>query len=374
MNNGRHLHIVSFNLPEPPNYGSVIDIFYKIKALHSLGIKIHLHCFSKEKTSNLELEKYCDSIHFYEQKKFYQAIYSSVPYVVGTRKSGELLSNLSQDNYPVLFEGLHTCFYLSHPSLKDRVKAVRTQPVEWEYYKSLGNAERNYLLKFYYNYELNKLKKYQQELVNANKIFVMNQADYQSLRPIYEEVYFIPPFHSNEAVTIQPGKGTYILYHGNLGLVENIQAAVYIIKKIAADSPFQFIIAGKNPAEVLKKEIAKSSNIKLVANPTHEEMIKLIEGAQINLLNTFQPSGIKLKLLNSLYRGRFCLVNSKMVDSTGLEEACIIEDNPNITKKHIATLMESEFSAEDLRKRKEILEKNYHITIGAQKIIEQLFV
>ena len=41
-----HLHIISFTIPYPPNYGGAIDVFYKIKALHSAGVKVHLHCFS----------------------------------------------------------------------------------------------------------------------------------------------------------------------------------------------------------------------------------------------------------------------------------------------------------------------------------------
>jgi len=31
------LHIISFNIPYPPDYGGVMDVFYKIKALHDLG-------------------------------------------------------------------------------------------------------------------------------------------------------------------------------------------------------------------------------------------------------------------------------------------------------------------------------------------------
>ena len=39
------LHIVSFDVPYPPNYGGVIDVFYKLKALFDLGIEIYFHTF-----------------------------------------------------------------------------------------------------------------------------------------------------------------------------------------------------------------------------------------------------------------------------------------------------------------------------------------
>jgi hypothetical protein len=45
MESDRELHIISFNVPYPPNYGGVMDVFFKIRALHEQGIKIHLHCF-----------------------------------------------------------------------------------------------------------------------------------------------------------------------------------------------------------------------------------------------------------------------------------------------------------------------------------------
>ncbi|MCX6283192.1 MAG: mannosyltransferase, partial [Bacteroidetes bacterium] len=41
----QHLHIVSFDIPYPPDYGGVIDVYYKIKTLSEAGVKIHLHCF-----------------------------------------------------------------------------------------------------------------------------------------------------------------------------------------------------------------------------------------------------------------------------------------------------------------------------------------
>ena len=39
-------------MPYPPNYGGVIDVFYKIKSLHAIGIKIILHCFKYGKNGS----------------------------------------------------------------------------------------------------------------------------------------------------------------------------------------------------------------------------------------------------------------------------------------------------------------------------------
>lgn len=64
--------------------------------------------------------------------------------------------------------------------------------------------------------------------------------------------------------------------------------------------------------------------------------MKLIQEAHINLLPTFQNTGIKLKLLNALFNGRFCIVNSMMTEHTGLEKYCEIADDPQMMSEIIS--------------------------------------
>ena len=64
----RHLHIITHDIPFPADFGGVIDIFYKIKSLHQNGVKIHLHCFENKRTRQIELEKYCEAVYYYERK------------------------------------------------------------------------------------------------------------------------------------------------------------------------------------------------------------------------------------------------------------------------------------------------------------------
>ncbi|MCS6818538.1 MAG: glycosyltransferase [Chitinophagales bacterium] len=365
---GKQLHIVSFNIPYPPDYGGVIDVYYKIKALHDIGIKVHLHAFHYGREKSPELESLCETVSYYERKKFYQAIYKSVPYVVGSRQSGELLANLSADEHPILFEGLHTCFYLSHKAIRHKIKAVRMHNVEWDYYKSLGEQERNYLLKFYFLYESQKLKKFEEELKYADHVLTISPNDYEYFSKHGKKIHYIPAFHSNEKITSKTGKGDYVLYHGNLSVVENNQAALYILKKIAPRSKHEFIIAGKNPLESLRKEIKNQPNVTLVYNPSFETMSSLISNAHICLLPTFQNTGIKLKLINSLYKGRFCIVNKPMIENTGLEPLCFIEENADSCIRIIDELFEKDFTEEDIKLRQEILYRDFSNINNAKKI------
>ena len=53
----KNIHIVSFDIPYPPNYGGIIDIYYKVKTLNKLGINVILHCFQYGKKLQSEKSK-----------------------------------------------------------------------------------------------------------------------------------------------------------------------------------------------------------------------------------------------------------------------------------------------------------------------------
>ena len=57
---------------------------------------------------------------------------------------------------------------------------------------------------------------------------------------------------------------------------------------------------------------------------------------------------MKLKLLNALYNGRFCLVNADMVKGTSLEGLCVVADEPEQMIAEIKRLMEEDFTEDDI--------------------------
>ncbi|HXH19161.1 MAG TPA: hypothetical protein VNJ07_08755 [Chitinophagales bacterium] len=369
----RHLHIVSFNVPYPPNYGGVIDVFYKIKALHEKGVNVHLHTFHYGREESQELNKICASVRYYPRAKFYQAIYSSVPYIVGSRQSDDLLSNLAADGHPILFEGLHTCFYLNHPSLKNRFKVVRMHNIEWDYYNSLGKAERNFFRKFYLYSESRKLRQFEDNLKHATLILAISPSDTEYMQRKFGNAHYAPAFHPYSKVTSKTGKGTFAIYHGNLSVAENNQAAFYLIHKVFDDIDFPFIISGKEPLSSLVKEAQNNGKFRLVPNPYDEHMQEMIAHAHINVLPTFQPTGIKLKLLNALFNGRFCVVNYPMVQHTGLEELCLVADCADDMKRIIRKLTEESFPESEIQRREKLLSEKFSNKANAGKIIELIF-
>src|SRR5690606_37782455 len=128
-------------------------------------------------------------------------------------------------------------------------------------------------------------------------------------------------------VTSKTGIGCFCLYHGNLSVPENEKAALWLIQEVFNDLTIPLVIAGKNPTRSLER-VARNHNCTCeVANPSEQEMQDMIGKAQINVLPSFNSTGMKLKLLNALYNGRHCLVNDATVSGTGLESACHIGAN-----------------------------------------------
>jgi hypothetical protein len=354
-----HLHIISFDIPYPANYGGVIDVFYKIKALHASGIKVHLHCFEYHRQPAPELNKYCETVNYYPRKTGFAAALNWKPYIVFGRRSDELLHALCQDDFPIIFEGLHSCYYLSHPLLQNRVRIYRESNIEHHYYFQLSKAEKNFFKKIYFLFSGVKLRAFQKILAYSTLMLTVSREDQEYLKSQFPEksIEYLPSFHHDDDVNILPGKGDYALYHGNLSVGENFRAAEHLINQVFNGSPVQLIVAGLNPPSGLVKLAGKHENVRLLANPSDDEIFRLIHNAQVNILITIQPTGLKLKLLNALFNGRFCLVNPEMLAGTELENLCEIGNSDEELKQKVVTLMNRSFSEEQIRFRRQHLLK-----------------
>ncbi len=376
------LHIISFDIPFPADYGGVMDVFYKIKALHEAGINVVLHCFQyRDRTPQAELAKYCTEVHYYPRSLSPLSMLSSQPFIVRSRTSDALLKNLLKDTAPILFEGVHSCAHIGDKRLQERQKIVRMHNVEWEYYHNLNTLESRFWKKIYFSIESQKLQSFENKVVkNANIILTISPDDtaYFQTRvekynlPNAPKVVFIPPFHPNTGVESRTGTGDYVLFHGKLSVSDNEEAAVYLIKKVFAKRDIPLVIAGKEPSERLLQLAKQYENITIKANPNEVEMVDLIQNAQINVLLSFQKAGMKLKLLNALYRGRHCVVNRFMVQNTGLESLCYVKNTSRDIRTFVESLMNVQFSNKQIAERKTILERDFSNQSNAAKIVEIL--
>jgi hypothetical protein len=372
----KYLHIIAFDIPYPPNYGGVIDVFYKLKALHKKGIRIILHCFEYPgRDRNEKLNDYCEEVHYYPRLLGLRSAFSIKPYIVASRRSEKLIKNLLKDDYPILFEGLHSCYYMGDKRLNGRLKIYRESNIEHRYYINLFRVDKNLFNKAYFLMASTKLWTYQQVLKHASLMLVVSEHDATYLHYHFPEnqVVYLPSFHANEDVESIPGKGNYALYNGNIEVPENAHAVKFLIKEVFAGMDEKLVVAGMNPPEHIQKLAAEYRNVEIVANPDDEHMFRLIKEAQVNILVTFQATGLKLKLLNTLFKGRFCLVNSKMLNGTGLDKLCLVGDTAGELKQLLNNAFESDFLEKEVAERKEILAERYSNDKNADRLIQLVF-
>ena len=353
----KKIHIISFDVPFPADYGGVIDVFYRIKALNQLGFEITLHCFEYGRGQQRELEKYCASV-FYYKRTIFSSLLSKEPFIVTSRKSPELLTNLLVDEAPILFEGLHTCAFLNHKKLKKRFKIARTHNIEHDYYTELAKSANGWR-KIFFKKEAKKLKDYEVILEHANHILTIQQNDLKHFKLINKNVSLLPasvPEFENKPYS---NTGEFCLFHGNLSVAENEIAATWIIKKLKIPKDISIIIAGKNPSNKLVK-LCKEKNIELIGNPTEKEMNQLIKTARIHLLYTEQSTGLKLKLINSLTSSGHVIVNSKMVEGTSLLKYCSLANTNSEYSQLIKKLILIPLAKEEYITRQKGLSKEFN--------------
>ena len=372
-------HVVVFNVPWPANYGGVIDSFYRIRAMAQAGLNIALHCFDYGRGHAPELTRWCTEVFYYPRRPAAFGMLGLEPYIVSSRASVALHHRLLRDNQPILFDGLHTTSYLDDPQLEQRRKVVRMHNVEWQYYRALAGVERRLLPELYYHLESWRLRRYESRLHHAQALACISPADTEYYAELLKgektrvnHVAAGHPWTVVERPLEQGDRVPYALYHGNLSVGENIQAVHYLLSKVFGKTDRPLILAGMDPDSKIYDWISDMPHVTLIADPEEEEMDRLIRGAVAHVLPTFQSTGIKLKLLRALYTGGHVLVNSPMVEGTGLESFCRVADDPEEWLAALELCFSNPYQENDWRARK-ALESKLDTGKGAQQTIALLF-
>lgn len=370
LNIEKEINIVSFDIPYPPNYGGVIDVFYKLKALSELGVKIYLHTFEYGRGEQVVLEKYCHEIFYYPRKPFLKSFFSKRPFIVKSREHILLEERLQRTQIPILFEGLHSISSIYNHKLAVKT-LVRMHNVEHTYYKGLAKSENNLLKKTFFTTEAIKLKKFENELHKVDHILTISPVEQAYFFKKYgAKTTYIPVFSDIDFKDLQPKKD-FILWHGDLRVSDNVKAALWAIE-IVKHTQHKLVVTSSTKDEKVIKSCKNHPNITFYQLTNKcKEFQKLKASAAINLLFTFQATGIKLKLINTLVKSRFVIANNKMIKDTGLEDLCIEANTTFEIRKKIDIYMQKDFLETEREVRKEKL-AFFNAHKNAQKIIDLL--
>lgn len=356
----KEIQLVAFASPYPPNYGGVIDVYYKIKAFADAGIRVHLHAYIyDEHQPSKELNKICASVNYYKRTQSYKYL-QGWPYICASRYNKNLIENIQNLGHEVVLEGLHMSFLIPYLKNSNIPYSIRMHNIEWKYYRFLADLEPSYVKKKYFLEEAKRLKAYE-DIIADSKILAIAPRDVEYLEKTYPQaqVVEIPPFHHYAKVDIEMGLGEYAIFHANLSVNENEEAALWLIEKVFRHLDYPLLIAGKSPSKKLELAAGAYPHITLVANPSTSQMKELMVQAHIHLLPNKQPTGMKIKWINALFTARFIIVNpdisAQSQDDAGV---FVIEDETHV-RNQILQLQNQEFEPEQLTQRRRWLGEKY---------------
>lgn len=351
----KKLHIICFDVPFPATYGGVMDVFCKIQSLSKKGTEIYLHVFQYGRPEQAVLNEYCTEVHYYKRKTSFVKALGLMPYVVKSRSNNQLVENIKRIDAPILFEGLHSTFLLRKKLFKDRKLLVRAHNVEHQYYKKLAVNESNLFKKLYYHTASVKLKYYENILKNCDQILPISKHEAKHFKSKYgEKVTFLPAFHPNKELFELSKKGYFALYHGNLNVADNMKAALFLID-VFKSMPYPLVIAGKCIDEKLLSKVDQFKNISFISIEDEHQLLELFHRAHVNVLYSFNNSGVKLKLINALFQSRFVIANSQIIEGSGLDSLCIIANDKKEIMIQVLKTMDKDFSEKEIALRKELL-------------------
>lgn len=372
----KHLHIIAITVPFPPNFGGVIDLYWKLEALQKQGVHIHLHCFLYDRQPSDELNKFCVEVNYYKRNLSLTQLSSKLPFIVQSRKNEELFTNLLKDNHPILVEGIHCSYLLTDDRFKNRNIILRSHNVEYEYYQHLAHSSSNIAKRIYSNRESQKLYNYEKLVASKNlPILTVTNRDAETYTNHLKakNASYLPLFlPSDWKVEAGVGMGNYCLYHGDLSISSNQKAVKWLLTKVFSLTQIPLVIAGKNPPKSLIRLAHKFAHTCIVANPGDKEMHDLVAKAQIHILPSYNSAGIKLKLLNALYNGKFCLANHDTLNGSSVEELCIKFNSVADCVQQIEKYFQIPFSETEVEKRKALLHQLFNNERNAKRIVELL--
>jgi glycosyltransferase involved in cell wall biosynthesis len=369
------LHIISHDVPWPADYGGVVDLFYKIKALHAEGISIKLHCFDYGRGPQDELNKYCEEVNYYERQTGLRGLSFTTPYIVHSRANKKLLENIFKDEHPVLMEGIHCTAFLNQLLGAGRKVFLRLHNVEFLYYSQLFKREKNLFKKLYYLNESIFLRHYERRLPENLPVIAVSPNDAAFYKEEFDKtnVSYLPLFIPHTEIKSEEGTGTYCLYHGNLSVAENEKAVHWLIDKVFSLVKIPFVIAGKNPSKKLIDKSHRNKYTCIIENPSDTELNDLINKAHIHVLPSFNNTGIKLKLINALFNGRHCVVNDAAIKGSGLDAACHSANTATAFASILSQLHHQPFAEEEIRLRKKLLPGLFDNKENARRLIQMIW-
>lgn len=351
------------------------DLYWMIIALSQEGFRIHLHLFQDCGSVHQDIESHVTEIQFYRRNIGHKGFSLTIPYSVGSRADENLKRNLEKNQFPILFEGIESTYYLHIGNFKDNRCLVRLQNLQSQNPATLTKLQTKGVRKIYSYYE-NKL------CISYEKQILKNHCCVLTSSNLNEELKFhrmmgkstmVPQFMGMASAMGLEGSGNFCLFHGKLSDKFTEDAAIWLINSIFNEIEVPLVIAGENPSDSMINAAHKKMHTCIVANPGEKEMMELIKKAHLHIFPLSLPNGSKNAILQAIILGRHLLIHHDKNKESEFSMVCHEASEPLSYIQKITELFETPFSLDEIEKRQSFLHKEFNDKKNVIQLIKLLY-
>ena len=273
----------------------------------------------------------------------------------------------------ILFEGLFLSPYLQTVRTFSKAKCIlRAHNVEWLIWKRLAAATTNSLKKIYLYFLSDRLKRYENKVINNfDAIVAISELDKNLfLRDGCNIPIEVAPTGMNTAKynnIEQMDADSLSLFHlGSMDWLPNIEAVDWLLKDIwpmiqQKSNKVHLFLAGKNMNP--KYFNIKSENL-IVAGEI-KDALKFMENKQIMVVPLLSGGGIRIKILEGLAAGKVIVSTSTGAEGINYSDKknILIADTPEDFTKTILSLLNNPNLLNNIAREAQILARTQYDNI-----------
>lgn len=225
---------------------------------------------------------------------------------IDSRIKKSLLENYQQYDF-IIIDYTQNIYYIK--CLKDfhgKIILIE-QDVAYQAYERKYKQEKNFLKKMLYFLEYNRLKYYEEKLIEKyDLVLVPSQKDFNLIKNKNKNIKIIKPFFNKiELLRREKKEGISIGFFGAMNRKENEEAVIWFLRNIwkkiqeKYKEKIKFYIMGANPRLELEKEVKKYNGVILTGYINRiEDYFSFID---IGIVSLLTGAGIKIKTVEMLY-------------------------------------------------------------------------
>lgn len=275
------------------------------------------------------------------------------------------------DGYDVIFCDHYVMFQYIPDDYKGKV-VLHQHNCEYLIWQRYAAIEKNWIKKLALYHQASRIRKYEQEICKKASAVLAAPNDTDELVKIgADRTKFYETYHLGDDLLLAQPDLLYeetekvLLYVGTLSWEANIDGLVWFNKevwpKVKEKHPdIKLYIIGKHADARIKEMVEQDARIKLTGFV--EEIEPYFKKSRVFITPLRFGSGIKVKVINALYRGIPCVTTS--IGTEGLKvkdgESICIKDQPDAFAEAVNNLLTDKNTWEKLKTNSRKIARQYY--------------